>query len=193
MEIKLIYADIEYMILYAVHIHRFFSRKLSMQGKCSYFETLKAIRFLEKEKPTIVHLHNIHGHYLNYRMLFFYLKKKDIPVVWTFHDCWPYTGKCSHYSSANCEKWKTECYNCNNLECYPNSTYDGSKRDYRLKRRCFTSISKLYIVCNSDWLKSQVEQSFFKEKKIKRIYNGINDKVFKPSFNEKCYEKYGII
>ena len=78
------------------HLHSFLSRKLCMQGRCSWFQTHRLVRFLKKEKPDIVHLHNIHGHYLNYEILFRYLKSIQIPVIWTFHDCWPYTGKCAH-------------------------------------------------------------------------------------------------
>ena len=177
---------------FSVHIHSYLSRKFSMQGKCSWLETLRVLRFLKREKPSIIHLHNIHGHYLNYKILFWYINKNNIPVVWTFHDCWPYTGKCSHYASVNCEKWKTGCYQCDNLECYPDSTFDGSSRDYYIKKQCFTSTQKLNIVCNSDWLKSQVEESFFKGKKIKRIYNGVDNSVFKPTINKECYKKYKI-
>lgn len=177
------------------HLHSFLSRKLCMQGRCSRFQTHRLVRFLKKEKPDIVHLHNIHGHYLNYEILFRYLKSIQIPVIWTFHDCWPYTGKCAHYSAAGCDKWKTECYDCPNLHTYPDSTFDGSKRDFHHKKSCFTNLENLHIVCVSDWLKSQVEQSFFKGKDISRIYNGVDTSVFYPQAEQdvtKAAEKYGI-
>lgn len=177
------------------HIHSFLSRKLCMQGRCSWFQTYRLVRFLKEEKPDIVHLHNIHGHYLNYGILFRYLKSVQIPVIWTFHDCWPYTGKCAHYSSAGCDKWKTECFDCPNLQTYPDSSFDGSRRNYQNKKSCFTNLKNLHIVCNSDWLKSQVEESFFKEREITRIYNGVDTGVFYPKpANEvrKVAEKYRI-
>lgn len=177
------------------HLHSFLSRKLCMQGRCSRFQTHRLVKFLKEEKPDIVHLHNIHGHYLNYEILFRYLKSIQIPVIWTFHDCWPYTGKCAHYSSAGCDKWKTECYDCPNLHTYPDSTFDGSRRNFHHKKRCFTNLENLHIVCVSDWLKSQVEQSFFKGKDISRIYNGIDTSVFYPQAEQdvaKAAEKYGI-
>lgn len=177
------------------HIHSFLSRKLCMQGRCSWVQTYRLVNFLKAEKPDIVHLHNIHGHYLNYKILFRYLKSTQIPVVWTFHDCWPYTGKCAHYSGVGCDKWKTECFDCPNLQTYPDSSFDGSRRNYQNKKRCFTSLEKLHIVCNSDWLKSQVEESFFKGADITRIYNGVDTGVFYPkTANEvkKAAEKYGI-
>lgn len=177
------------------HIHSFLSRKLCMQGRCSWFQTYRLVRFLKKEKPDIVHLHNIHGHYLNYEILFRYLNGIQIPVVWTFHDCWPYTGKCAHYSVAGCDRWKTECFDCPNLQTYPDSSFDGSRRNFYNKKRCFTKLKKLHIVCNSDWLKSQVEESFFKGKYITRIYNGVDTGVFCPKTSnevKKTAEKYGI-
>lgn len=162
------------------HIHSFLSRKLCMQGRCSWFQTHRLVRFLKEEQPDIVHLHNIHGHYLNYEILFRYLKSIQIPVIWTFHDCWPYTGKCAHYSNASCDKWKTECFDCPNLQTYPDSSFDGSRRNYRIKKRYFSNMEKLHIVCNSNWVKSQVEESFFKGTEITRIYNGVDIGVFYP-------------
>lgn len=177
------------------HIHSFLSRKLCMQGRCSWFQTHRLVRFLKEEKPDIVHLHNIHGHYLNYEILFRYLKRIQIPVIWTFHDCWPYTGKCAHYSSAGCDKWKTGCFDCPNLQTYPDSSFDGSRKNYQYKKRCFTDLKKLHIVCNSDWLKLQVEESFFKGAEITRIYNGVDTDIFYPKTAndvKKAAEKYEI-
>ena len=174
------------------HLHSFLSRKMCMQGLCSWKKTADMIGFLKKEKPDIIHLHNIHGHYLNYPKLFKYLKESDIPVVWTFHDCWPFTGKCSHYFNAKCDKWKEGCYDCPNLATYPDSTYDGTKKGYLKKKNSFTSVDKLNIVCNSKWLKSQVEESFLKDKPIYQIYNGVDTEVFKPVYDENIFKKYNI-
>lgn len=177
------------------HLHSFLSRKGCMQGRCSWVQTRRLVGFLREEKPDIVHLHNIHGHYLNYEILFRYLKKAQVPVVWTFHDCWPYTGKCAHYTGAGCDRWKTECFHCPNLKTYPDSSFDGSRRNYGHKKECFTALDKLHIVCPSDWLKGQVEESFFKGREITRIYNGIDTGVFypKPAAEVKrAAEKFGI-
>lgn len=177
------------------HIHSFLSRKLCMQGRCSWFQTYRLVKFLEKEKPDIIHLHNIHGHYLNYEILFCYLKRVKIPVVWTFHDCWSYTGKCAHYSNANCFKWKTQCCDCPNLQTYPDTSFDGSRKNYQIKKLCFTNLDNLHIVCVSDWLKNQVEDSFFKGTDISRIYNGVDTSVFYPKTEAEIAntaEKYEI-
>lgn len=162
------------------HIHSFLSRKLCMQGRCSWFQTYRLVRFLKVEKPDIVHLHNIHGHYLNYPMLFRFLRKSKIAVVWTLHDCWAFTGKCAHYTAVNCMKWKTGCFSCQNLKTYPDSEYDASRRNYFLKRKYFTGIESLYIVAVSEWLKQQVQQSFLANKYVTRIYNGVDTDLFRP-------------
>ena len=126
-------------------------------------------------------------------MLFRYLRKCGKPVVWTLHDCWAFTGKCAHYSSAGCDKWKTGCHHCPNLATYPDSTFDGSRRNYKLKKKWFAGLEKLTVVSNSDWVKSQVEQSFLKNKMIIRIYNGVDAHTFRPCGNrEQVRERYGI-
>lgn len=160
------------------HLHSFLSRKLGWQGKMSHFTTWRLIRYIEHINPDIVHLHNIHGHYLNYNMLFRYLKKKNCEVVWTFHDCWPVTGKCAYFTEAKCEKWKTECFDCPQLDRYPNSDRDRSRKSFIEKKAAFSSIEKLHIVTVSNWLKSVAEESFLGKKDIRCIYNGINTELF---------------
>ena len=44
------------------------------------------------------HLHNLHGCYLNLPMLFHALQQMHKPVLWTLHDCWPFTGHCASVS-----------------------------------------------------------------------------------------------
>lgn len=163
------------------HLHSFISRKFCLQGYGSIISTLKFIRYIKKLDPTIIHLHNIHGHYLNFPILFRFLKKSKIEVVWTFHDCWPFTGKCAHFTKVKCNKWKTGCSNCQQLHTYPDSEIDRTKRNYIDKKNYFTSLDNLHIVTVSKWLKKIVEESFFKEKDIRCIYNGIDTSIFKPT------------
>lgn len=160
------------------HLHSFFSRKLGWQGKMSHIPTWHLIRYMERINPDIVHLHNIHGHYLNYEMLFQYLKKKNCQVVWTFHDCWPVTGKCAHFTEVKCEKWKTGCFECPQLDRYPDSERDRSRKSYLEKKEAFTSIPNLHIVTVSNWLKSVVEASFLGKADVRSIYNGIDTERF---------------
>ena len=162
------------------HLHSFLSRKLCIQGYGSWFATGKLIRYMKKIKPDVVHLHNIHGHYLNFPRLFRYLKKANCQVAWTFHDCWPMTGKCTHFTEIGCNKWQTQCDHCQQLNTYPDSTCDRSRKNYLDKKKHFSGLAKLYIVTVSQWLKETAEASFFQGKDIQCIYNGIDLNLFRP-------------
>lgn len=163
------------------HLHSFLSRKLCLQGYGSWFTTGRLIRYIQRVNPTVVHLHNIHGHYLNFPRLFRFFKKIDCHVVWTFHDCWPMTGKCSHFTQVGCEKWKTQCQNCPQLATYPDSTRDRSYKNHLDKKRYFLLSDRLHIVTVSRWLKEIAETSFFRGKGIRCIYNGIDLNLFQPT------------
>ncbi len=177
----------------STHLHSFLSRILCMQGRCSILQTLKTVKYIKKYDPDIIHLHNIHGHYINYPILFKFLRhRKRYSIVWTFHDCWPFTGKCAHYFNIGCNKWKYGCEKCQNLKTYPDSIYDGSKKNYRLKKKYFTQLSNLMIVCNSSWLASQVKQSFFRGNDIRIISNGIDTDKFKYNNTGRLRKKFNI-
>ena len=146
------------------------------------------IEFVEKVKtldPDIIHLHNIHGYYLNIEILFNYLKEANKPVVWTLHDCWPFTGHCAYYDYVGCEKWKTECYNCPERKAYPSSLIlDNSKDNYFKKKEVFTGVKNLLMVTPSQWLVNEVKKSFLKEYNVKVLNNGIDLNVFKPKVGD---------
>lgn len=165
-----------------------------LQGHGSYFKTKKIVRILKKENPDVIHLHNIHGYYLNYKVLFKYLKNKFTgKLFWTFHDCWPFTGHCPHFVVANCLKWQTECYHCPNKKQYPISLFwDASKSNYNLKKELFTGLKNLTIVTPSDWLNDLVKKSFLKEYPRITINNWIDRNIFKPTKNENILKKYNI-
>jgi len=114
------------------YLHAILTRCFDLHGLGSYFSTRKLIRKIKDIKPDIIHLHNIHGYYLNYNVLFKYLNRKSIPVVWTLHDCWAFTGHCTHFVTANCYKWRTECNHCPLTREYPKSFIDNSKFNFRL-------------------------------------------------------------
>lgn len=163
--------------------HAFMSRLTGKQGYYSYFSTQKLINFLEKEKPDIIHLNNLHGNYLNINTLLEYLKEKKIATVITLHDCWMYTGKCTHYSNLKCYKWKTGCYECQKLKLDHNSWFlDRTKKLWKDKLEHFREIPYLAVIGVSDWITNEAKQSpFFSNAKIiKRIYNWIDLDVFKP-------------
>lgn len=146
--------------------------------------TKKLIKELKKIDPDIIHLHNIHGWYLNVPMLFDYIKKYDKKVVWTLHDCWAFTGHCPYFTVTNCLKWVDGCYECPSYNLYPESRFDDSKRMYALKRKCFTDVKHLTIITPSEWLSGLVKRSFLNMYPVKVINNGIDINIFKPSKND---------
>lgn len=153
------------------------------EGLCSCIATKFLVKKIKEINPSIIHLHNIHDHYLNYKILFEYLNSTDIKVVWTFHDCWAITGHCFHFVSRNCERWKSICYKCPLQHEYPKTMLDRSKKNYLLKKYLFTNNKNLTIVACSEWIGNLVSKSFLKDKPIYVIHNGIDLKVFRNSKN----------
>lgn len=153
------------------------------QGLFSRNATKQLVRRLEEIKPDVVHLHNIHGSFINYPILFEYLKRAAVPVVWTLHDCWSFTGHCVYFDKIGCTKWKEQCEHCPQKESYPKSFVDRSRRNYNLKKSLFTSLDKLTLVPVSDWLHGLVSESYLGKYPIRTIHNGIDLTVFKPSKN----------
>ena len=177
---------------FSIYFHGLLGR-LGLNGHGSYFSTKRLIKELKKINPDVIHLHNIHGYYINLKVLFKYLKKEyKGKLIWTLHDCWAFTGHCSHFTIAKCQKWKTECKKCPNLKCYPKELFDTTQKEFKLKKELFKNLNNLTIITPSNWLKELVEKSFLKEYSIKTINNSIDLKIFKPTYDEKIYEKYNI-
>ena len=168
-------------------------RIMDNEGLCSTKATQKLVKEIQEIKPNVVQLHNIHDHYLNYRVLFEYLNQTDIKIVWTFHDCWAFTGHCFHFVTKNCDRWKNGCHHCPLRNEYPKTILDRSKRNYQLKKTLFSENRNLTIVSCSNWIEDFVKQSFFKEKNILTIHNGIDLNVFTPIPFLQTHEKFKII
>lgn len=149
-------------------------------------QTKAFLHFLDEFKPNIIHLHNIHGYYLNCELLFRYLAShKDIKVVWTLHDMWTVTGHCAVVDEETCVKWMNGCKDCSRLSLYPKSIFaDSSKKNYLKKKELFTSVDNMVIVTPSEWLRSSVKKSFLGNKDIRVINNGIDLTVFKPTTSD---------
>lgn len=155
--------------------HGIYTRITDRHGFASAKATKSLIKKVELIGPDIIHLQHLHGYYVNIEILFNYLSKKNIPVVWTFHDCWSFTGHCAHYEFIGCEKWLTQCEKCPQKSEYPKSSLiDNSFRNYIDKKRLFNSIKNLTIIPVSKWLGEETEKSFLKNNSIKVIQNGID-------------------
>lgn len=162
-------------------------------GLASRSATRKVIEQIKQIKPDVIQLHCVHGYYINYRILFEYLNTTSIPVVWTFHDCWAFTGHCAHFVTVGCEKWKNEgCHNCPLKGEYPKSLIDCSIRNYNVKRILFGNNKNLHIVTVSEWLASFTKESFLGKKDIRVINNGVDTTKFKPC-GEKSTVKFRIV
>ena len=175
------------------YIHVAKTRLLDKHGLGSTKATNEFIKKVEEYDPDIIHLHNIHGYYLNIEILFNYLNKTEKKVVWTLHDCWSFTGHCCYFEYNSCDKWKNGCKDCIQLREYPQSIFvDNSKNNYSIKKKLFANRKDLTIVAVSEWLKNIVEQSFLSKNEILKISNGIDVDIFKSNKKNKYYEKYGL-
>ena len=164
-----------------VYFHGLYTRLTDKTGFASKKSTRVLLNKLDEIKPDIIHLHNIHGYYINIEMLFNYIKKNNVRVVWTLHDCWAFTGHCSHFELIGCTKWKDGgCYNCPLIDKYPRSITDNSKYNYSKKKQLFTGVKDLTIVTPSTWLSNLVNKSFLKDYATIVINNGIDTEIFKP-------------
>lgn len=165
--------------------HLLKTRVADRHGFGSINATKDFVRFLKMYNPDLIHLHNLHGYYLNIDILFTFLRTWSKPIIWTFHDCWPFTGHCSYFDAVNCTRWETGCYECPNLKSYPMSWFkDNSKKNYQDKKMLFCGLGKLLVVSPSIWLEGHLHNSFLNEYEIMVINNGIDLDIFNP-LNDK--------
>lgn len=173
--------------------HAIESRLFDNHGLASRRATVSFLREVDKIKPDLIHLHNIHGYYLNYKFFFQYIRENNIPIVWTLHDCWPFTGHCAYFTLCGCNKWTKQCFNCPQSKTYPQSVVcDGSKKNYALKKLYFTSAPDLHLVPVSHWLGHLLGLSFFSGCPYTVVYNGIDTDAFFPAFENDIRNKLGI-
>lgn len=179
-------------------LHRYFSWITDLQDYGTICGTFKLIRKIKEIDPDIIHLHDLVGWYVNIDILFDYLKKSKKKIIWTFHDCWAFTGRCIYFDSVKCEKWKNVCEKCPQKKYYPGTFFfDNSKWNYQRKKKLFTNIKKndMIIVTPSKWLKKLVTSSFLKDYECRVINNGIDINIFSPKEEtkiESIKKKYQI-
>ena len=172
--------------------HALAARLFDSSGFHSNSATKRLLADIESYDPDIIHLHNIHGYYVNVEFLFRYLKEARRPVVWTLHDCWAFTGHCSHYEAIGCNKWRTGCWQCPQKGEYPKSIFlDRSKANYLRKKQSFCGVPNLTIVTPSQWLAGEVKRSFLGDYSVKVIQNGIDTDVFRPTLSD-FRKRYGL-
>ncbi|MBQ2657019.1 MAG: glycosyltransferase [Erysipelotrichaceae bacterium] len=176
-------------IIIGFRIERILSSLLAtytgLRDHFNWFGTLSFIRKLKQVKPDLVHLHVLHDDFINTGMLFHYLSKSGIPVIWTFHDCCAMTGKCPYFDIANCDKWKSGCHKCPQLHIEAESKFfDTTMKIWKERKDSFTSLKDLTVVSPSQWLADLIKQSFFKDYPVKVINNGIDLNKFRPMISD---------
>ena len=176
-------------ILWSIFLTRVFDK----HGYGCKRATKRLIKKIEEINPDVIQLHNIHGYYLNIKILFNYLKKCNKKIIWTLHDCWAFTGHCAYFTELNCCEWKKQCKNCPQKTSYPASNLiDNSRKTFNIKKELFTGINNLKIITPSKWLANLVKQSFLSNYDVKVINNGINLEIFKPTTTIDVRKKYNI-
>ena len=178
--------------------HLLLSKYSGITGIYSRISTNRFIKKVKKINPDVIHLHNLHGWYINIPKLFRYIKKYNKKVVWTLHDCWAFTGHCPYFDLVNCQKWKGGCFQCEQYKEYPQALIDRSKKMFALKRKGFSNVQDMTIVTPSEWLSSLVRLSFLKDYRVKVVNNGIDLSVFKrleTDFRQKydCADKFIVL
>lgn len=162
-------------------LHGVQTRLFDTHGFGSRRATREFLKWAAEWKPDVVHLHNLHGYYLQVEELFSFLKESELPVVWTLHDCWSFTGHCSHFSAVGCTQWQTGCRNCALLREYPACYgFSSVSRNYARKKAAFTGVKNLTLVTPSQWLADLTRQSFLKDYPVQVIPNGIDLTQFHP-------------
>lgn len=164
----------------SVKINAAYARVSGLNAHAAFKGTHQIMEIIESFSPDIVHLHNLHANYVNVPKLLEYLSKNNIASVITLHDCWPFTGKCTHYTSVGCRKWESGCGTCPRLkEDIPSKFFDRTHKMWKEKKAGFESIPNLAVIGVSDWITNEAKRSFLGSAKIvKRIYNWIDTDIF---------------
>lgn len=176
-----------------VYLHAVYSALTDRHGLGSKAATRKFLKWAEEYDPDVLWIHNVHGYYINYEMLFDWIKSRpQMEVKWTLHDCWAFTGHCSHFTYVKCNKWKQCCENCPQKSYYPKSIlFDRSRQNYLSKKKAFTGVKNMTIITPSDWLKGLVKESFLSEYPVEVRYNTVDTNTFQPRQSD-FKDRYGI-
>ena len=163
-----------------VKLNALLCRLFDNDGLAAKAQTKKFLKWAEEFNPDELWLHNLHGYYINVELLFNWIKSRpQMKVKWTLHDCWAFTGHCSHFSFVGCDKWIDGCNDCIQKRQYPSSFFkDGSCNNYKKKKNAFCGVNNLSIIVVSHWLESIVKKSFLKEYEINVVYNKIDKSIF---------------
>lgn len=174
-------------------IHLFLVRFFGIEGYGTYFATQKLINYIRKEDFDIIHIHNLHGYYVNFFKLIKFLKKSGIKVIWTLHDEWLFTWLPAY--SSDCDHCKTLIgKTCSNTYSYPKNYFPiFAKWLLKKKRDLFSKATFITLVSPGEWLLKEKSQTIFSKLKSYIITNGIDTNVFyHRKDKEQLRQKYNI-
>lgn len=174
-------------------VHAIKTRLFDLHGFSSSKATIDFLKWADEYKPDVIWLHNIHGYYINIEILFAWIKKHpSIEVKWTLHDCWAFTGHCSHFSFVKCNQWQKECTNCPQRRSYPkNILFSDISKNFKRKKIAFSGVKNLTLITPSKWLADLTRNSFLNVYPVKVEYNTIDNNIFKPTYSD-FRNKYGL-
>lgn len=180
--------------IYEVYWHALMSKVFDARGYWSIAGTKKFLKWANEFDPDLVWLHNLHDYFINTSELFKWIKSRPkMTVKWTQHDCWSFTGGCSHFSAAKCYQWKTGCTNCSSRGKFPRAPlFINSRKNFQIKKRDFTGVNNMTLITPSKWLKDLVNESFLKCYPVEVNYNNIDRQIFKPT-NSDFRDKYDLL
>ena len=180
-----------------VYLHGAMTRLTDRMGFYSRRDTARLLRRLDEIDPDVVHLHNVHGYWVNIEMLFGWLASHRCQVRWTLHDCWAFTGHCAHFTYVKCAQWRSHCAYlkpCPQLDSYPKTACrTNCARNFEDKRRIFTSVppERMTLITPSHWLEGLVKESFLSGYPVEVRRNTVDKTVFKPTPSD-FRERYGV-
>ena len=173
------------------HVHNRLVRYLLVPGLFSRVKTARFLKKVDKFAPDIIHLHNIHGSFINFPLLFEYVKKHDIKLIWTLHDCWAFTGYCPYFTAIDCDKWHTDCSECPVAKGAVGGIINAPEYVLKKKRQSIGGVKDMTVVTPSVWLADLAKQSYLAQYPIMTIHNGIDLSIFKPTESD-FRQKYGL-
>lgn len=166
-----------------VILHALQARLFDNAGFGSKRATRRFIQWMNEYNPDVIHMHNLHGYYINIEQLFHYLKDSNKKIIWTLHDCWAFTGHSAGCDAIECRKWLEGCGNCPQKNMYPKSWMDRSRANWKRKKALFSGVKNMEIITPSEWLLEEVKKSFLRDYDTSVIHNGINTEIFKKEKN----------
>lgn len=176
-----------------VRLHGLRTRLLDQHGLGSKWATKRFLAWADEYAPDLLWLHNLHGYYIHYELLFAWIKRHpEMEVRWTLHDCWAFTGHCSHFTVAKCERWRGGCFACPQRRRYPGSLWaDNSRENFRRKKAAFTGVGNMTLITPSQWLAGLARESFLREYPVEVRYNTIDTDIFRPTPGD-FRERHGL-